>query len=308
VKFSVVMTSLDACANLERCLPVLMTQSFLEFELVVAVRGSLDGSLSVLEMLGRRLPFKLVVVALERVSDSVAFSRAIQVSSGETVLFLADDLLLAPETLARHVAFHAVHDRAVAVAPLEFADGLARPMLRVSWMSFAGANLSASRNLLLELGLNDTLEADQAMLDLGARLEDAGVKFRALTQASARHFDASRDASRGEVYAHRCGYFAFKLAHVRGARAEVEGGLHPGLQLLKRGLLNPLGDAFLGENPTYRFERAFLQGSREARRELEQRELEQRELEQRELEQRELEQRELTRSEIEKQSDVKEKS
>jgi glycosyltransferase involved in cell wall biosynthesis len=269
VKLSVVMTSQDGCANLERCLPALMAQSFLEFELVIAVRGSLDGSLSVLEMLRRRLPFKLVITALERVSRSVALSRAIKVSSGETVLFLADDVILEPETLARHVAFHAVHDRAVAVAPLEFSDGLVRPMLRVSWMSFAGANLSVSRNLLLEFDLNETLEDDQAMLDLGARLEDAGVKFRALTEASARHVDASRNASRGEVYAHRCGYWAFKLAHVRGARAEVEGGLHPGLQFLKRGLLNPLGDAFLGENPTYKFERAFLQGSRGARREIE---------------------------------------
>jgi glycosyltransferase involved in cell wall biosynthesis len=274
VKLSVVMTSVDACVNLERCLPALASQSFLEFELVIAVRGSLDGSLSVLEMLRRRLPFQLVVIALERVSNNVALSRAIRESSGDSVLFLSDDVLLEPETLARHVAFHAVHDRTVAVAPLEFADGLIRPMLRVSWMSFAGANLSVSRGLLQEFVLNDALEDDQAMLDLGARLEDAGVKFRALTEASARHFDASGDASRGEVYAHRCGYFAFKLAHVRGARAEVEGGLHPGLQLLKRGLLNPLGDAFLGENPTYKFERAFLQGSREARRDLERSEIE----------------------------------
>jgi glycosyltransferase involved in cell wall biosynthesis len=283
VKLSVVMTSLDACANLERCLPALAAQSFLEFELVVAVRGSLDGSLTVLEMLTRRLPFKLVVIALERVTNSVALARAIQASSGDTVLFLADDVMLEPETLARHVAFHAVHEWAVAVAPLEFADGLIRPMLRVSWMSFAGANLSVSRDVLLEVGFEGALEDVQAMLDLGARLENAGVKFRALPEASARHVDASRDASRGEVYAHRCGYWSFQLAHARGARAEVEGGLHPGLQLLKRSVLNPLGDAFLGENPTYKFERAFLQGSREARRELE-------------------------RSEIEKQSGVKEQS
>jgi GT2 family glycosyltransferase len=268
-KLSVVMTSTDSCANLERCLPALTSQSFLEFEVVVAVRDSLDGSLSVLEMLRRRLPFKLVVIALERVPNSVALSRATQASSGDTILFLADDVLLEPETLARHVAFHAVHDRAVAVAPLEFSDGLVRPMLRVSWMSFAGANLSVSRDLLQEFSVNDGLDTEAMMLDLGARLEDAGVKFRALPEASARHVDASHDASRGEVYAHRCGYWAFQLAHVRGARAEVEGGLHPGLQLLKRGLLNPLGDAFLGENPTYKFERAFLQGSREARREIE---------------------------------------
>ena len=270
VKLSVVMTSVDGCANLERCLPALASQSFLDFEVVIAVRGSLDGSLTVLEILRRRLPFKLTVVALGRVSNSAALARAIQASSGETVLFLADDLLLEPETLARHVAFHAVHDRAVAVAPLEFADGLTRPMLRVSWMSFAGANLSLSKQLLLEFGLNTDLnfglEDDAAMLDLGARLEDAHVKFRALSEASANHSDI---ASRGEVYAHRCGFWAFRLAHARGARAEVEGGLHPGLQLLKRGLLNPLGDAFLGENPTYKFERAFLQGSREARREIE---------------------------------------
>jgi glycosyltransferase involved in cell wall biosynthesis len=284
LKLSVVMTSANSCANLERCLPALMAQSFLEFEVVVAVRGSLDGSLSVLEMLRRRLPFKLVVIALERVPSSVALARAIQVSTGETVLFLADDLLLEPETLARHVAFHAVHDRAVAVAPLEFSDGLVRSILRVSWMSFAGANLSVSQGLLQEFPVNDGLDAEAMMLDLAARLEDVGVKFRALPEASARHVDASGDASRGEVYAHRCGYWAFKLAHVRGARAEVEGGLHPGLQLLKRGLLNPLGDAFLGENPTYKFERAFLQGSREARRELEQGELEQRELERRDIE------------------------
>ncbi len=269
MKLSIVMTSQDACTNLERCLPALAVQSFLNFELVIVLRGSLDGSLTVLEILRRRLPFKLEVVALGRVSNSVALSRAIQVSTGDVVLFLADDMLLELETLARHVAFHGVHDRSVAVAALEFVDGLARPMLRVSWMSFAGANLSLSRDLLLEFGLNDALEDDATMLDLGARLEDAHVKLRALSDASAKHSDANRDASQGEVYAHRCGFWAFKLAHARGARAEVEGGLHPGLQLLKRGLLNPLGDAFLGENPTYRFERAFLQGSRQARRELE---------------------------------------
>ena len=283
MKLSVVMTSADACANLERCLPALTRQSFLEFELVIVLRGSLDGSLSVLEMLRRRLPFELAVIALERVSKGVALARAIEVVSGDVVLFLADDVLLEPETLARHVAFHAVHDRAAAVAPLEFSDGLVRPMLRVSWMSFAGANLSVSRDLLQDslrdFPVNDELDAEAMMLDLGARLEAVGVKFRALAEASARHVDSSRDSSRGEIYAHRCGYWAFKLAHVRGARAEVEGGLHPGLQLLKRGLLNPLGDAFLGENPTYKFERAFLQGSREARRELERTELEQRETE-----------------------------
>jgi glycosyltransferase involved in cell wall biosynthesis len=269
MKLSVVMTSSDGCANLERCLPALRLQSFLEFELVVAVRGSLDGSLSVLEAFRRRLPFKLEVVSLGRVSTLEARRAAIQKACGDVVLFLADDVLLGAESLARHVAFHAVHDRSVAVAPLEFGDGLVRPMVRVSWMGFAGANISVSKNVLLEFGLNGLLEDDAALLDLAARLDDAGIKFRALSEASARHSDASRDASRGELYAHRCGYWAFKLAHARGARAEVEGGLHPGLQLLKRGLLNPLGDAFLGEHPTYKFERAFLQGSREARRELE---------------------------------------
>jgi glycosyltransferase involved in cell wall biosynthesis len=178
LKLSVVMTSADSCANLERCLPALMAQSFLEFEVVVAVRGSLDGSLSVLEMLRRRLPFKLVVIALERVPSSVALARAIQVSTGETVLFLADDLLLEPETLARHVAFHAVHDRAVAVAPLEFSDGLVRSILRVSWMSFAGANLSVSRGLLQEFPVNNGLDAEAMMLDLAARLEDLGLYRR----------------------------------------------------------------------------------------------------------------------------------
>ena len=72
VKLSVVMTSLDARVNLERCLPALAAQSFLDFEVVIALRGSLDGSLTVLEMLRRRLPFKLEVVALGRVSNSVA--------------------------------------------------------------------------------------------------------------------------------------------------------------------------------------------------------------------------------------------
>ena len=69
VKLSVVITSLDGCVNLERCLPALMAQSFLNFEVVIALCGSLDGSLSVLEVLRRRLPFKLVVIALERVPE-----------------------------------------------------------------------------------------------------------------------------------------------------------------------------------------------------------------------------------------------
>jgi hypothetical protein len=44
--------------------------------------------------------------------------------------------------------------------------------------------------------------------------------------------------------------------------------VNPVLGFFKRAVLNPLGDALLGDQPGYVFERAYLQGAREAHREL----------------------------------------
>ena len=267
MKLSVITPTFNRRDLLERVLHSLELQTWTDFEWVVAVDGSTDGTLVLLEVARKRTGFPLVVLALEQGGQARARNAAIQAATGEVLVFCDDDVIFEPDTLARHAAFHAVYPNDIAVGPVRNATTNQVDFPRVvTFMNFTGMNVSVSRQAVLDTGLFDESFSQYGGedLDLGIRLERAGHKFRRLPDALATHLaPAARDARKGFL----AGEAAARLAGKYGSNVGALLGVHPAILALKRVVMNPVGDAILGRNPNYAFERAYLKGARAARNE-----------------------------------------
>ena len=264
VKLSIITPTFNRRDLLEKVLRGLEAQTFQQFEWVVAVDGSTDGTLAMLEAARRRVGFPIQVLALENGGQARARNHAIKAATGDVIVFCDDDLVFEPETLARHAAFHELHPNDIAVGPVTNAsDGRVDFPRVVTWMNLTGMNVSVARQAVLEVGLFDESFRGYGAedIDLGIRLERAGHKFRKLHDAGSLHLaPAARDTKKGRD----AGYQAQKLAQKYGPEVGALLGVHPFVRGLKRIVLNPVMDAILGKNPHYAFERAYLEGARAA--------------------------------------------
>jgi glycosyltransferase involved in cell wall biosynthesis len=265
---SVIIPTHNRMNLLEKCMAALELQTWKEFEVVVTVDGSTDGTLALLEAVNHRQPFPLTVLSHSQAGRSAARNAAMKAATGEILLLCDDDLQLEPETLARHHAFHEVFKNAVALAAVRFPDGVTRFPTRPGWMNFSGCNASLPRLAALEVGLFDESLGGYGGEDLefGLRLEQYGLKFKALADAGAYH-DGTRVPNPEKAYS--AGRQAVQIAHKYGTAVALQLGVHETLLTAKRAVLNPIGDAILGKDPNYAFERAYLKGARDGWKEFE---------------------------------------
>ena len=265
---SVIIPTFNRMALLEKCLSALEAQTWREFEVVVAVDGSTDGTLALLEAVKHRQPFPLTVLSNPQAGRSAARNAAMRAASGEILLLCDDDLQLESETLARHHAFHEVFKNCVAIAAVRFPDGITRFPTRPGWMNFSGCNASLPRTAAITVGLFDESLGGYGGEDLefGLRLEQHGLKFKALADAGAYH-DGTRVPNPEKAYS--AGRQAVQIAHKYGAGVALQLGVHETLLTAKRAVLNPIGDFILGKDSNYAFERAYLKGARDAWKALE---------------------------------------
>ncbi len=103
----VVVATHNRRSILARTLEALERQTFREFRVVVVDDGSSDGTREWLKTLstgGSRL--SLAVLEQDRAGQGAARNRALRTIETGLVVFLGDDVLLKPEALAEHRAFH----------------------------------------------------------------------------------------------------------------------------------------------------------------------------------------------------------
>ena len=264
---SVIVPTHNRLKLLEGCLAALEAQSFTDFEVVVAVDGSTDGSVTMLESVKRRAPFKLEVLVLSHGGRSRARNAAIGAASGDVLVFCDDDVTLEAETLSRHAAFHDLFKRSAAIGPLSYPDGSTRFPVRPSWVNFSGCNASIPRDAALEVGGFDEALGGYGGEDLefGYRLERVGVKFKPLPDAGALHHGPKVP---GAEKARSAGYQAVMIARKHGDAVATQLGVHPNMLAVKGLYLNPVGDFLLRGTTDYAFERAYLDGARAAWKEL----------------------------------------
>jgi glycosyltransferase involved in cell wall biosynthesis len=194
---SVVVPTYERCDRLRRVLAALAEQDVADpFEVVVVSDGSTDGTMEYLE--SEDVPLPVVAAQQPNAGPAAARNRGIDLARGDLVVFIDDDVVPAPDLLARHVAAHrALGDDVVVIGPMLEDDATAlspwtrweQRMLRKQYAAMeAGAwaptarqfytgNASVRREHLLAAGCFDTRFRRMEDVELAFRLEALGLRF-----------------------------------------------------------------------------------------------------------------------------------
>ncbi len=220
MKFSVLIPTYNRRDVLARTLAAVFEQDFPahEFEVIVVVDGSTDGTLEMLQGLRPRCGFRYFYQPNRGLPK--ARNLGLKAAAGELVLLLDDDIVCVPSLLRMHLEAHAGANKRVVFGPVllhpDSPPGLIADQWTVSWKGFQerlerengcgpptklwlaakapAVNRSMPRPLLESIG-----GCDEAMKDchedweLGIRLWKAGAEFHFQPEAVAYHFYVKSD-------------------------------------------------------------------------------------------------------------------
>jgi glycosyltransferase involved in cell wall biosynthesis len=193
--------------RLRRCLDALAAQTLDpgRFEVVVADDGSSDGTAAALTEL--EMPFRLRALALPKGGKSVAVNAALAASEARVCLFIDDDVIASPQLLDEHLAASREQPMALCIGRLTQRDpespdwfGHAHAAAwnrrydelaerQPDWADCYGANFSAPRRTLTEIGGFDAGLSSIEDIELGFRLVEAGCVPVYRAEAAALHDD-----------------------------------------------------------------------------------------------------------------------
>jgi len=207
LKISVVIPTRNRCELLRGCLESMerQTLSSQEFEIIVVVDGSTDGTLEFLQTYSP--PYKLQVVVQEHGGLSAARNRGNQEAGSPLVLCLDDDMLAVPALLEQHVQTHERFPGGLVQGGLRIDVSVRRtPFIRYQERlldaihakrvgpatilhseDVSGGNISIGRELLDSVGgFNASLKRlRNTDGELAHRLEKQGVTIRYAGEAAA---------------------------------------------------------------------------------------------------------------------------
>jgi glycosyltransferase involved in cell wall biosynthesis/peptidoglycan/xylan/chitin deacetylase (PgdA/CDA1 family) len=203
IELSVVLATYNRVERLRACLEALahQTQPCSDFEVVVIVDGSTDGTREMLAEFAA--PFALQVMEQENSGQCVALNRGVALAQGRICLLIDDDILAAPELVAEHIRLHQGQANTVGIGRLKlvvpshadwFAQAFARDWqahyarfdegaVQPSWDDCYGGNLSMTRSNFLEIGGFVTDLPRNYDYELAYRLQQRGCSFIYLTSA-----------------------------------------------------------------------------------------------------------------------------
>lgn len=207
VKLSVVVPTRNRREVLiSRTLPAMFAQDMPadEFEIIVVVDGSTDGTTQALHEL--QPPCSLQIIEQQNRGPSAARNNGIQASRGDLLLFIDDDIICSPQLFRQHVEAHAGLDPAVVYGSISIAPDSPRSALTYaneSWYQMYYDHLNAQNGLKLPEddylisnssmpratlvscgGFDETMTAKEDY-ELALRLWKMGLQFKYLPQATA---------------------------------------------------------------------------------------------------------------------------
>jgi glycosyltransferase involved in cell wall biosynthesis len=192
---SVVIPTWNRREQLRSCLESLepQTASAAEFEVIVAVDGSRDGTLDMLAEL--QTSYSVTVVSLRRSGPSAARNAGAERAAGRLLLFIDDDVVASESLVSAHLEAHRASERVVGVGAIEVrlasgADRFARlraherrahnahlAVRPLTYRDCYGGNCSVSRALFEDVGgfaVDLPVEND---FELAYRLHESGAMF-----------------------------------------------------------------------------------------------------------------------------------
>lgn len=199
VGISVVIPTYQRCASVRRTLEALMRQTMAatEYEVIVAIDGSDDGTKEMIEAF--QAPYRLHAVWQPNRGRAAARNAGIRLARGDLVVFLDDDMEPAPGFLRAHHDAHPRGSRRAVVGPAPIVadassppivhyrrsgmsahqERLAQPGYKLGFRDVYTGNLSLGRAVLLEVsGFDETFRLyGHEDYELGLRLLKAGVQL-----------------------------------------------------------------------------------------------------------------------------------
>lgn len=209
---SLVVPTYQRCASVQRLLEALRAQTLppSEYEVIVSIDGSTDGTRELVERYRDVLPVR-ALCHLNR-GRAAACNAGIAESRGQVLVILDDDMEPAPGLLAAHVALHEDGARRAVLGAVPVTHGkgspraasyirakfevhdakLAQPGHHITHRDFYSGNFSIRRELLHEIGTFDERFRIYGNEDgeLGLRLISGGVELVYSREASAvQHYE-----------------------------------------------------------------------------------------------------------------------
>lgn len=226
MKISVVIPTYNRKALIARTLPSILEQAYPpgEFEVLVVVDGSTDGTASVLRDI--KSPCYLRVLEQPNSGAAAARNAGVNVARGELVLFLDDDIHCDRHLIAAHVGAHQdrkpalVHGRIIvspegrptlatdtsATNTEEFYRSLSVSGIRLPQDAHVLCNSSLPRALFLACGgFDENMPFQRDDCEFGLRLWKMGVYFRYCPTAQVFEISCKPSAVFGLKEAWQCG-------------------------------------------------------------------------------------------------------
>jgi len=119
VELSIIIPTYTRVDSLRTCLESLshQTQPAADYEVIVIVDGSTDGTCEMLERLTP--PYRLRVYWQPNSGQTEARNRGIALAEGRYCLFLDDDIIAGPELVAEHLRAQREHSGVIGLGRLE---------------------------------------------------------------------------------------------------------------------------------------------------------------------------------------------
>ena len=215
---SIIIPTYNRAEKLRRCLEALshQTQPASDFEVIVVVDGSTDGTWEMLANL--ESTFVLRTIQQLNSGQPAALNRGAAESKGRVSIFLDDDIIVTPQFVAEHLRLHQTRDQVVGIGQLTltlplgadwYARGFAqgwrehyeefnRGQRRPDWDDCYGGNMSVSRAAFMAVGGNVTDLRRGYDVELAYRLKQSGCSFEYLPEALGNQIESKgfRELSR----------------------------------------------------------------------------------------------------------------
>jgi glycosyltransferase involved in cell wall biosynthesis/peptidoglycan/xylan/chitin deacetylase (PgdA/CDA1 family) len=229
-ELSIVIPTYNRATRLRACLEALaqQTEPARDFEVIVVIDGSTDNTEEMISQIS--VPYSLHVLQQDNSGQNIARNRGVAAAKGRYCLFLDDDIMASPGLVAEHLRVQRQHHRVVGIGQItlsilpnadwytrHFARGWAEHYERLNsrarlpeWTDCYGGNLSVSRAAFQEVGGFATDLPRSHDIELGYRLESAGIRVAYIPEAIGSQAE-SKEIHQYSQDAAKSGYAWIKL-------------------------------------------------------------------------------------------------
>src|SRR5688572_30305419 len=115
---SIIIPTYNRLEKLRSCLMALSIQTYpaTGFEVIVVVDGSTDGTLEMVSQL--KTPYVLRAIRQSNSGQPTALNRGAAKAAGRILIFIDDDIMVAPQFVAEHLRLHKSRDQVVGIGQM----------------------------------------------------------------------------------------------------------------------------------------------------------------------------------------------